>query len=103
MGTAWGPSHLLLFDQPLGDELVDRRFHKARRNTFSASLTLPVVDWRPDCPAAVRSPPDRSNRAPRTGQRSRALGERAAPMSGRPSMLVRKVPLTYRSAFKARL
>src|ERR1017187_217788 len=44
MSTAWGPSHLLFFYQPLGDELVDRRFHKARRNTFSTSLTLPVVD-----------------------------------------------------------
>src|ERR1035438_5693370 len=49
MSTAWGPSHLLLFYQPLGDELVDRRFHKARRNTFSTSLTLPVVDQKHCC------------------------------------------------------
>jgi hypothetical protein len=44
MGTARGSPHLLLFYKPLCDQLVDRRFHKARRNTFSTSMTLPVID-----------------------------------------------------------
>src|SRR5450631_1136853 len=44
MRTARGPSHLLFLNKPLGNELVDRRFHKASRNTFSTSMTLPVVD-----------------------------------------------------------
>jgi hypothetical protein len=44
MSSAWGPSHLLFLDEPLRDELVDRRFHKARRYPFAIPMTLPVID-----------------------------------------------------------
>src|ERR1700679_3265342 len=44
MSSAWGPSHLLILDEPLGDKLVDRRFHKARRYSFPTPMTLHVVD-----------------------------------------------------------
>lgn len=44
MSPAQCLSHLLLLDEPLGDTLVDRRFHKARRYSFPTSMTLPVVE-----------------------------------------------------------
>jgi hypothetical protein len=44
MGIAWGPSHLLLFYKPLGNELIDRRFNETRRYALSAPMPFPVVD-----------------------------------------------------------
>ena len=38
------PPHLLLLDEPLGHELVDRRFHKTCRYSFPKPMALPVVD-----------------------------------------------------------
>jgi hypothetical protein len=44
MSAARCPSHLLLLYKPLGDELVDCRFHKPRRYALPAAMALSVVD-----------------------------------------------------------
>ena len=43
MRASWGPAHLLPLDEPPGNDLVDGRFHKSRRNTFPTPMTLPIV------------------------------------------------------------
>ena len=41
MSSAWGPWYLLFRDEPLADELVDRRFRNPRRYSFPAPMTPP--------------------------------------------------------------
>src|ERR1035441_3065381 len=63
MRASWGPAHLLPLDEPPGNDLVDGRFHKSRRNTFPTPMTLPIVrvtylfhqNWRPEELANVES------------------------------------------------
>jgi hypothetical protein len=44
MSAVRSPSHLLLFDEALGDDLVDGRLHESGRDTFPAPIELAVVD-----------------------------------------------------------
>jgi hypothetical protein len=43
MGTILRPLHLLFFGKPLADDLIYRRFHKARRNRFLISPAFSVI------------------------------------------------------------
>ena len=44
MSTPWGPTHLLLFDEPLGDNLIDGRLDEAGRGALPTAIPLAVVD-----------------------------------------------------------
>ncbi len=43
MRTLFGPLHLLAFGKSLTDDLIHRRFHKARRNRFLIPPPFAVV------------------------------------------------------------
>src|ERR1700740_1537250 len=43
MRTFFRPLHLLLFGKPLTYDLIDRRFHKARRNRLVIAPTFAVI------------------------------------------------------------
>jgi hypothetical protein len=43
VGTSLAPSHLLFFDEPFAQHLVDGRFHKCRGNGFSLPVALSII------------------------------------------------------------
>src|SRR5450631_1858958 len=43
MRTARRPPHLLLFDHPFGDQLIDGGFNEPRRDPFLAAIPLAIV------------------------------------------------------------
>ena len=47
MGTALGPTHLLLLDHALADHLVDRRLHKPCGDAFPVAVAVAVVGDEP--------------------------------------------------------
>src|SRR5262245_14196869 len=43
MRPSLAPTHLLLLHHPLANHIIDRRFHKRRRDRFPMSISIPVI------------------------------------------------------------